>query len=269
MDFSNNFNNLAPPSSVNISLIGARLPNNTHLYFRAKQKEIVNQYSAARLFLKETECIDWEHWFVKDEDDAINETMQNALKSYFYEAALFYYNILVDLSWTLCYVAAEYSINHNGERISFVGMKSIEEAAELLRKAEGMTTNPTAETNPFEYLKTMSPEYTEAIDLIIAFWKDFGSSDIRRKYNYCKHKGKPCYSELQKAEGGRLFRFYIIPKGEDAIQVASDTRDVQWKISLNESIEELRNFDDNILYPYLLQLIKVLEETINTTQMLL
>ena len=36
-------------------------------YFRSKQKELVEQYSAARIFLRETD--DWEHWFNLVEDD--------------------------------------------------------------------------------------------------------------------------------------------------------------------------------------------------------
>ena len=69
------------------------------------------------------------------------------------------------------------------------GMKPIEEAAELLRSAERNVTSPTAEENPFAYLKMMCPEFSPAIEQIVEFWNKFSSTEIRKRYNFCKHKG--------------------------------------------------------------------------------
>ena len=67
MEFTTDIFSLDKPSSVTFNLVGTRLPNNHDLYFRSKQKELVEQYSAARIFLRETD--DWEHWFNLVEDD--------------------------------------------------------------------------------------------------------------------------------------------------------------------------------------------------------
>ena len=148
MDFLNDHLTLAQPNKVSFSFNGLKLPNNTDIYFRAKQKEIVEQYSAARLFLQETECKDWDHWFIPHNDDKINEAFKLMLKSYFYEAALMYYNILVDLSWTICYLSVEFSMQVEGKRIDFDGLKSIEEATALLGEIFGGNQNFCRHTDP-------------------------------------------------------------------------------------------------------------------------
>ena len=50
MEFTTDIFSLDKPSSVKFNLVGTRLPNNHDLYFRSKQREIVEQYSAARIF---------------------------------------------------------------------------------------------------------------------------------------------------------------------------------------------------------------------------
>ena len=103
MEFKNNHLSLRQPLEKTFSLIGLKLPTNKDVYFRAKQKELVDQYSAARIFLKETDCKNWEHWTGPMEEGIAKEGIQNMYKSFLYEAALVYYNILVDLSWTINY----------------------------------------------------------------------------------------------------------------------------------------------------------------------
>ena len=69
------------------------------------------------------------------------------------------YNIVVDLSWTMTYISAEfalYKFDSHGSIINaeeVLGMRPIEEAIKLLRKVENGTVAPTAYNNPFEYLK--------------------------------------------------------------------------------------------------------------------
>ena len=138
----------------------------------------------------------------------------------------------------------------------------IEDAAKLLRVAERNVTAPTAETNPFGYLKTMCPQYSKAIDMIIDFWNEFSDSNIRNKYNYCKHKGKPLYSELKAIHETSLIGFYI-QQGGNQIELPVKATDVQWSFSLKDSISELIAFDDNKLFPYLSMLIAELERVIN------
>lgn len=271
LEYANDIFTLEPPNKQKFNLIGASLPTNKDLYFRTKQREIIDQYAAARIFLCETDTEDWSHWFQQVEDARNNTAFQKIFTTYFYEAALMYYNIVVDLTWALCYVSAEFAISDNSTRVDFEGCKPIEEAFQLLRTAENSVTTPTAETNPFSYLQLMCPEYSKAIQIIIDFWNVFSSSPIRKKYNYCKHKGKPAYDEIEELRGkGRLFGLSIKPVGSDeTMQIASDIKDVQWVQSLTENISELQHFDDEQLYPYVKALLEELEQVVKPSPMVI
>lgn len=251
----------------NFNLAETGLPNNIHVYFRAKQSEMIDQYVAARAFLQETETNDWNHWFHTAEGEDAAPEFKLRFVSYFYEAALMYYNILVDLSWTLCYVSTEFAITQKGERVYFTGMKTIEEAADFLRKAENNVANPSV--NGIGYLKMHCPEYSNVIDMVIDFWNHFGNSTIRNRYNFCKHKGKPAYIELEELRGPRFMNIYLQHKELDGkLQLASNISDVQLRFSLREAIAELREFDDNTLYPYIKGLFQELEDVLNPLPMI-
>lgn len=268
MEFSTDVFSLDRPSKVKFDLVGSKLPNNTDVYFRAKQRELVEQYSAARIFMHETETDDWNHWFNPVDDQTATEAFHLIFRSHFYETALFYYNAVVDISWTMCYVAIEFACSNKGVRVDISGIKPIEEAAELLRKAEGNVTSPTAEDNPFSYLKLMCPEFEPVIDQIIDFWNSFSASEIRRRYNFCKHKGRPSYEEIEKLSAGRVMGFYIENKTTGQLtQVASDPQDVRYSFSLEDAISELRECDDNILFPYIQKLISSIEEILQPSPM--
>lgn len=269
MEFVTDISSLRPNLEKTFNLVETGLPTNIDVYFRAKQKEIIDQYYAARIFMREVETDDWNHWFKPLEDQQDNKAVKLIFSSYFYETALMYYNILVDLSWTICYVSAEFACTQNGKRIDFSGMKSIEEAAELLRKAENNVANPIAEGNPFNYLKKMCPEFSNAIDMVIEFWNKFGNSLIRNRYNFCKHKGKPAYTEIEGLRGPRLMGIYLQSKDSNGkVQLASDIRDVRLQFSLKDAIDELRQFDDYALFPYIQGLFKELEDVLNPLPMI-
>lgn len=269
MNFKTDIFSLDKPKKVSFDLIGAKLPNNRDIFFRAKQKELVEQYSAARIFIRETETEDWKHWYEPVDNETADKAFKLIFRSHFYETALFYYNSIVDTSWTLCYVAAEFACSQNGKRVNLSGIKPIEEAAELLRTTERNVTSPTAENNPFVYLKEMCPEFTPAIDHIIEFWNKFLLSDIRKRYNFCKHKGRPTYDEIEKLSGGRLIGYYRENKSTGAVtQMASDIRDVRYSFSLENAIDELRQFDDEVLFPYVEKLIGILEEILEPSPMI-
>ena len=269
MKFEKNIFELDKPHTVKFNLVGAKLPNTNDLYFRSKPHVLVVQYSAARIFLNETETDDWNHWFNPVDDKQAEKAFHLIFRSHFYETALFYYNAVVDISWTLCYVAVEFACSRKGTRVSISGMKSIEEAAELLRSAERNVTSPTAEENPFEYLKMMCPDFAPAIDLIIEFWNGFSSTEIRKRYNFCKHKGRPVYDEIEELMPGKLMGIFVEDREMGEVtQIASDISDVKYSFSLEEAINELQQFDDNVLYPYLERLIQTIEDILEPSPMI-
>ncbi len=55
MVFSTDIRTLTRDGTFSFQLIGAKLPSAKDVFFRAKQRELIDQYSAARLFLNETE----------------------------------------------------------------------------------------------------------------------------------------------------------------------------------------------------------------------
>lgn len=253
MGFSTNIFELQQKKNITIDLIGAKLPTPKDIFFRAKQKEIFEQYESARIFLRETEIDDWSHWFTGANPE-YHEVFKLTFMEIMFESALMYYNIIVDLSWTLCYVSAEYVLYQKGKAIKTNDLMNIEDAYSALRKVENLVTNPNSEGNPFEYLKNMCPEFKDSIDLIVDFWKEFSDTDTRKLYNFIKHKGKPVCEEIEKFRGHKLFDLSINNES-----IPSNVRDVQKVINLKNSIRQLKHFDDEILFPYIKKLFELLE----------
>ena len=75
------------------------------------------------------------------------------------------YNTVVDLSWTACYVSAEYFIYLDGKPVEIEGISSIETAYTALRKAEGLVQHPGADGSPFTYLKKCVHNLTQSSTL--------------------------------------------------------------------------------------------------------
>ena len=129
-------------------------------------------------------------------------------------------------------------------------MHSIEKSLDMLRKTENGVSTPHAEGNPFQYLKVMRPEFSE--------------SNIRNTYNYIKHKGTPCYKEIEALRGTRFFNLTI---GKESYP--TDIRDVRKVLSIDELMDELRKFDDEKLYPYVVGLIEKLKITVSPSPMII
>lgn len=98
MEFSREVYDLMPPSRRTFNLAGVKIPNDKDIFFRAKQKETLDRYQAARRFMYELETDDWDHYFRKSTIDKANIYFQNVLKAQLYEAALLFYNTVIDLS---------------------------------------------------------------------------------------------------------------------------------------------------------------------------
>ncbi len=243
--------------SVKFNMIGAKLPTNKDIFFRSKQEETLERYQAARRFMYELDTDDWNHYFQPIEDAKGNLYFQNVLRAQLYEAALMFYNSVIDLSWITCYVSAEYLVYLDGNSFDIEQISSIDEAYAALRKAEGIVQNPNADDS-FSYLKKICPNFSMAIDYIIEFWSSFSQTTIRNNYNYLKHKGALHYREIEELKPDRILKFHV-----DGIDCPSDIRDVQKEINLCESIEELKDFDNNALFPYIETLFSELEKQVN------
>ncbi len=262
------FSSIQPPHSVSFNLIGATIPTNQDYYFLAKWHEIFERYTSARLFIRKALSENWDYWFNPIENKETQTAMEYKIKAELYETALINYNILVDLTWTWTYVSAEYVLYSydtegnitNAENVC--GMHPIDEAYELLRKTENGVSTPHAKGNPFSYLKIMTPEFSGAVDIIIEFWRKFSNTSIRNLYNFIKHKGKPLYNEVEKIRGEKIFSLII---GKD--EYPSDIRDVQKMISIDDSIQELIDFDNQILFPYVKKLLEQLKIAVNPSPM--
>lgn len=258
------FDKIQPHKGFSVQLDGLVLPKTQDWYFVAKWNEIFEQYTWARIFLRKSDDENYRGIFMDPKDDRVKRQMELSCSAQFYEISLLYYNILVDLSWTITYVTAEYIIynkNKNGEITGSTEIESImslEDSHEMLRKTENNVTSPHSPNNPFDYLKMMVPEFEEPINMIIEFWEQFSNTEIRRNYNFLKHKGKPSYNELIAATPSVGFSMHI-----DKIQVPSDINDVQLKLNLRDNINELIRFDNEELFPYLDKLLHTLEEIVN------
>lgn len=109
----------------------------------------------------------------------------------------------------------------------------------------------------------MCPEYAGAIDAIVEFWSDFSESQLRSLYNYTKHKGVLLYKEIEALDNIRIWNYYV-----GKMQLPSDISDVRKEISLLDSIQELIDFDDNELFPYISKLIDELRKAVRPSSMI-
>ena len=263
------------------------LPEASDVFFYAKQKELIAQYQGARMFLSQTATTYWDYWFTKTEpeDECTKKIIKNNYRAYFYETALLYYNIVVDLSWVMLYAAVEYRWKVDGTAMNISGIQSIGNAYNALRDIESATESPVdAHTNAFRYLKQVYPTCANAVDLITEFWKENHDSTVRNLYNFCKHRGKPLYKEIKELQGGSPFTIRIAKEpirndnsaadrlafmDYDYVEIVSDTHDVQKEVSLTDEIERLRVFDNETLYPYIKELLKEIERIIKPSPLVI
>lgn len=77
-------------------------------------------------------------------------------------------------------------------------------------------------------------------------------------------KGTPCYKEIEALRDTRFFNLII---GKESYP--TDIRDVRKILSMDELIEELRKFDDEKLYPYVVGLLEKLKIAVNPSPMIM
>lgn len=255
------------PPGIKFKLTDLQLPTNHDWFFMSKCEEIFEQYNFARMYLEKSREECQEYWFPTQTDIKLNNFCNLTFRANLYETSLIYYNILVDLSWVLTKISLEYYSyifdKNDGvkEQTLFTEPLSIEKAKELIRRAENETYSPTS-SEFYDYLRVQLPTLEYSIDMIKNFWILFKDSPIRNNYNYIKHKGKPIYDEILAIQDINFGNIYI--KG---IKVPSNIVDIQYKLNLESSIQELIDFDNDELYPYLTTLETVLEKFVNPSQL--
>lgn len=153
MKFETNIFQFRQTSDFKINFSDFKLPTHRDVFFRAKQYEMYEQYHSARIFLNETETSDWKYWFEVDNVEC-HQILELEYMGRMFETALLYYNIVVDLSWVLCYGCAEYILYNKDTEKIMVDMSNplnIEDAYNAMRKTEGEVANPDVQKNPLEY----------------------------------------------------------------------------------------------------------------------
>ena len=261
----------APIKPGTHSLLGdGKVPDNRDVFYKAKWHELYERYESARMMLMQADTLDDCGWINNIKPEKDRNYMKLRQRTYFYESALVFYNILIDLSWVISYIAMEYvvyEIDDKGNKTSrnTNGHSTIDEAYDLLRKLEKNVFNPNDEQNPLSYFKCMTPEFSNAIVLIESFWKVFSNSEIRRKYNYVKHRGKPAYDELTSL----LKPPFKISIEINGVEMPSSIFDVQETWNLTNCIKELEDFDNDILFAYLSSLVNEINTIIKPSNVII
>lgn len=252
------------------SLFGdGKAPDNRDVFYKAKWHELFERYESARMMLMQADYLDDCGWINSIKSEKDRNYMKLRQRSYFYESALIFYNILIDLSWVISYIAMEYVVyetDDKGNKISknIDDTSTIDDAYNYLRKLEKNVLNPNDEENPLIYFKGILPEFGNVISSIEAFWKKISNSEIRRKYNYVKHRGKPAYDELVSVSKPP-FKMTIKING---VETPSNIFDVQEIWNLTNCIKELEDFDNNILFDYLTNLVAEINSIIEPSSVI-
>lgn len=218
--------------------------------FQSKRMDIERQKLWARRMLSEADSIDWECWPKCNLSGKALEKEKLLYQSFFYETALIYYNIVVDLSLTFCFMSAKLLIENQTQDSDTI--RSIDEVYDFLRSNEDKPAFPTKKYNPFKIMCEKCPEFQKPISIIEGFWDSFKESTIRKAYNFTKHRGKIAYNEIDSILGNRMDAIVQTEASISHIPIYSE--DVGFKKSFREGISELKEFDESILTPYLFTL---------------
>lgn len=238
------------------------IPNTQGLYFIAKYQELMERYYLARVYLCEIDTPDWDHW-IKNNSEEMKKFAKIRLQASFYETALIYYNIVVDLSWILVYASLETFVWSDEVAKEAFGFKSKEEAQNILRHLEKDVGTPLTDDNQLNYLKKVDTEYGSkyryVIEYVETFWKNIKDSSVRSNYNFIKHRGRLAYKEVVDLNYKQPVRIFLENKDGSKVPMPDCVNDVQKTTSLHDCIEEMKNFDDEILFPYIKNLVEQLD----------
>ena len=135
--------------------------------FQSKQMDIKRQLLWTRRMLSEADSIDWECWLKCNLSEKTLEKEKLLYQTFFYETALIYYNIVVDLSLTFCFMSAMMLIENQTQDSDTI--RSIDEVYDFLRSNEDKPAFPTKKYNPFKIMCEKCPEFQKPISIIEGF----------------------------------------------------------------------------------------------------
>lgn len=258
--FKNNIKMLYPNINRKFELVGTPIEITQDFIYLAKLREIIARYESARFMLLQTKPKEWDYWTKLNKTEETKEYCKVIVKSNFYESALIFYNIVVELSWQLTYLSIEnFLINTNDNIVSDLsGLKEKDDAVNLIRQLEELCKEPSDQL--YSYLLKIDPTLDEIIEIIRRFKDKVEFINLKLLYNFTKHRGKFKYKEMFDFEDLRFHTTYSFNSEGDITTLNSSSEDLFKTLNLEEAINELFYFDDEILFPYLKQLIYLLFE---------
>ena len=231
------------------------IPSSRELFFEGKLYEIYLRYQSARTMLNAIDNNENGYWY--DDIEENKDLIRLNYNGFFLESMIMNYNIIIDLTWVVTFLSIEicdYEIKSDGN-FNFSDGNDISKTKEIIKKIEGLAKRPDDReiSEYMNYFNSLSEKYIPITEHIKSFWKTFKDSEIRKLYNFIKHRGKPEYKEIYNITG-RKFYSYI----SDEIEYSTDISDIRSTISLYETLNNLIYFDDNTLFEYCDKLFELL-----------
>lgn len=164
---------------------------------------------------------------------------------FYWEIALIYFNITLELAWTVLEIFAHIIVPEihckNELEISI-----IEKAKEYLDYIESNVKAPNNDgtKRAWEYYGQLSGN--DVFRDTIAIWEAYSNGEhlLRYRYNYIKHRGTYGFYEKTKPTP----QFYMQKGDEHFLMDNNDT--IEW-LKLSTVQEQLQNFEIDELYPYI------------------
>ncbi len=225
-------------------------PNSREILFKYKAIEIVDIYFRARNFLEFNEIFDINQ---KVKDKNTKETIAYYKEVYSnnsLDAALIYYNILIDLTWTIFKLCTDNKI----DTYTNISTKncSVNELKGFTEYCEKSTENPISEDMKqyLSYINKLSEKtkYNYIINKTIndinkTYYYVAEQTSIRKMYNAIKHRKQIHYSSTT-LKSPIKFKLNGVSVAYSAYELFEECNPDELKIMLNE-------FDNTILFPYI------------------
>lgn len=227
--------------------------------FRYKAKEILDNYFRARNFLQFKEIFDFNEELKRKNSKEIINNYTTIYNQNFIDAALIYYNIILDLTWALFRLCTDNIISDTKYQFIPMSACSLNELKDFADFCESTTTNPTTPDmkNYLLYMVSLTSQTKYAKYTKIVVDKIFSTNlyvsektKIRYLYNSIKHRKQIHYSETTIEPLFKLF--------SNDVQIASNEYDLYDIYSANDLRNTLIDFDNNVLFPYISTLLESL-----------